>query len=149
MTCITSAVIADDYDAMQAQLSALLGYRWGDEIHLTMPLTFASGETREVSCAFCYSIGDEPRLEIVRTVSGTVWQPSSAGWHHFGYWSDDVAADAAELEKHGYAMELFGPGPDGEPLWGYYRHPSGPRIEIVRRGPTLDQYFIDGKNPFG
>ena len=141
-------LVTDDYEGTQAQLTALLGYRWGDEIHLTMPFAFASGETRELTVEFCYSTGDEPRLELIRPMAGTPWQPASAGWHHFGYWSDDVTGDGARLEQQGYEMEMFGPGPDGAPTWGYWRHPAGARIEIVTRGPVMDQYFIDGKNPF-
>ena len=38
-------LVADDYEGLQAQLTDLLGYRWGDEIHLTMPLTFPENET--------------------------------------------------------------------------------------------------------
>jgi hypothetical protein len=144
-------IVVDDYEGTRAQLSALFGYRWGDEITFALPVTFASGETRELTSRFCYSLGDAPRLEIVRSVPGTgVWEPSTSGLHHFGYWSDDVAGDAALLRAQGYDMEIEGPGPDGVPMFGYYRHPTGARIELVGSAskPLFDKYFIDGRNPF-
>ena len=32
----------------------------------------------------------EPRLEIIQSIPGTVWEPADSGVHHIGYWSDDV-----------------------------------------------------------
>ena len=65
---------------------------------------------------------------------GTLWVPAPAsGIHHLGYWSDDVAADAARLTARGYAAEATGVRPDGTAVWAYHRSASGPRIELVSR----------------
>ncbi len=144
-----TGIVVDDYEGTLAQLTSLFGYQWGEEMRSTNPVTLASGETVMLESAFCYSLNG-PRLEIIRTNPGTVWEPSSSGVHHLGYWSDDVAADSAAMTAAGYELELFGPGPDGVPMYAYHKHPTGPRLEIVTRlvKPMFDQYWIDGKNPF-
>ncbi|MFE2681377.1 VOC family protein [Streptomyces mirabilis] len=75
-----------------------------------------------------------PRLEIVRRVPGTLWEPAAGGAvHHVGYWSDDVAADAAELERHGFVREATRKGAGGAPF-AFLRSPaSGYRVELVSR----------------
>ena len=140
-------LVADDYEGTQAQLTALLGYRWGDEIHLTMPFAFASGETRELTVEFCYSTGDEPRLELIRPMAGTPWQPASAGWHHFGYWSDDVRADTESLLADGWTLELAANAPDeGYGRFTYVRSPSGYLVEPVSIGakPRFERWWAGG-----
>ena len=37
-----------------------------------------------------------PRVEVIQSVPGTLWVPAvGSGIHHIGYWSDDIARDAA------------------------------------------------------
>ena len=44
----------------------------------------------ELDLRFAYS-ATEPRLEIIRSVPGSLWVPApGSGIHHLGYWSDDV-----------------------------------------------------------
>ncbi|MET7349786.1 VOC family protein [Streptomyces mirabilis] len=85
----------------------------------------------ELGCVFSTTT---PRLEIVRRVPGTLWEPAAGGAvHHVGYWSDDVAADAAELERHGFVREATRKGTDGAPF-AFLRSPaSGYRVELVSR----------------
>lgn len=144
-----TGIVVTDYEGTLAELSALFGYEWGEEMRTVSPVTLASGETVEWESRFCYS-RNEPRLEIIRANPGTVWDPSAAGVHHLGYWSDDVAADSAALTAKGYALELFGPGEDGVPLYAYHRRPNGTRIEIVTRAvlPMFEKYWVDGKAPY-
>ncbi|MCB0993789.1 MAG: VOC family protein [Acidimicrobiales bacterium] len=142
-------IVVEDYEATLERLGTLFGYVWGEEISSVNAVTLASGETVELKSSFCYSLNG-PRLEIIRSNPGTVWVPASSGIHHLGYWSDDVAADGAALEAQGYELEQFGPGPDGDRLYSYHRHPDGPRIEFVTRAvlPMFEQYWVDGKAPF-
>ncbi len=141
-------IVVEDYEGTLERLTALFGYRFGEEIRFPVPVRLASGETATWESAFCYSL-DAPHLEIVRAQPGTVWVPADSGLHHVGYWSDDVAADAARLEARGYELEVEGVGPDG-PMFTYHRHPDGPRVELVHRmaEPMFEQYWIDGRAPF-
>ncbi len=138
-------IVVDDLESTLAELSDLFGYRWCQEIGGPTPVRLPTGE-RSIDLRFAYSM-TAPRLEIIRSVPGTLWVPSSGSpIHHLGYWSDDVAADAARLEARGYPAEATGTRPDGTPYWAYHRHPGAPRIEIVTRDlqPMLERYWETG-----
>lgn len=125
-------IVVEDLDAAKAQLSGLFGYVWGSPMGGSVLVRQRSG-TGELDLRLVYSV-TEPRVELVQQIAGTVWEPAAgSGVHHLGYWSDDVAADATRLEAAGYAHEASGVGADGAPMWGYYRGPTGPRIELVSR----------------
>jgi Glyoxalase/Bleomycin resistance protein/Dioxygenase superfamily len=133
-------IVTHDLDATQTQLSSLLGYEWGPEIGAPIEVTLPSGVvTVEVRCA--YSI-TTPRLEVVRSVPGTFWEPAEgSGVHHVGYWSDDVDADAADLVSRGYITEAARSGPDGSLFFAFLRSDTGYRMELVTRAaePSLQQ----------
>jgi hypothetical protein len=138
-------IVVEDYEATLERLTAVFGYRWGDEIDVTMPVRLADGE-RDLNLRFTYSM-DLPRLEIIRVITGTPWVPAdNGGPHHMGYWSDDVYADGALLERHGYVREATA-GPNESPMFGYYRHRGGPRVELVNVGarPAMESYWATGK----
>jgi hypothetical protein len=137
-----TGIVVDDLDSTLASLSALFGYEWCAEIGGPIPVKLPTGDAiLDLRCASSRSI---PRLEIVRTVPGSLWEPAAgSGIHHLGYWSDDVAADSAALAEEGYAVEATGVQPDGVPYWAYHRGASGPRIELVSRTiqAGLEQYW--------
>jgi hypothetical protein len=142
-------IVVDDHDATLIQLTELFGYRWCEEIDVTMPVWLPDGE-RVLRLRFSYS-REAPRLEIIRSIPGTPWEPATgSGLHHVGYWSDDVTADAASLEARGHVREAAAMGPDGAPMFTYHRHPAGPRIELVastaREG--MEHYWATGRSPF-
>jgi hypothetical protein len=125
-------VVVADLDAALAELTQLFGYEWCDEIRVDQPVRVPSGDMT-VEFQFRYS-RTTPRLEVIQQQPGTLWMPAAgSGIHHLGYWSDDVAADGAALERAGYAQEAAGRAPDGKPVWAYHRSATGPRIELVSR----------------
>jgi hypothetical protein len=147
-------VVAEDLDATTAALSTLLGYGWtptmGGPLELTLPGT---GDTvLDIQCAYSTSL---PRLEVVRAVPGTMWEPvPGGGVHHVGYWSDDVAADAAALEEQGYELEASRRTPGGGAglFFTFHRSPIGFRIELVTRAaqPSMENAFgISAAAPAG
>src|SRR5437879_3809505 len=97
-------VVVADFEAALADLSALFGYEWCGEIGGPTQVRLPAGDTvLDLRCAYSKT---SPRLEIVRRIPGTLWEPAvGSGIHHIGYWSDDVAADSAELERRGYLAE--------------------------------------------
>ncbi|WP_020109442.1 VOC family protein [Nocardia sp. 348MFTsu5.1] len=133
-------IVTHDLEATQTQLSSLLGYEWGPEIGAPLEVTLPSGlVTVEVRCAFSITT---PRLEVVRSVPGTFWEPAEgSGVHHVGYWSDDVDADAAELVSQGYVTEATRSGPDGSLFFAFLRSDTGYRMELVTRAaePHIQQ----------
>ena len=142
-------IVVEDYESTLAQLTKLFGYEWCEEIDVVLPVWLPGGE-RDLDLRFAYSM-DTPRLEIIRSIPGTPWEPAAgSGIHHMGYWSDDVAGDSSLLERHGYVKEASAMGPDGTPVFVYHRNPAGPRIELVASStrPGMEQYWATGKSPF-
>jgi len=141
-------IVVDDLDTTLAELSELFGYEWCDEIAVQTPVRLPTGDT-VLDQRFRYS-KNEPRLEVIESIPGTLWVPAAgSGVHHLGYWSDDVARDSAELERRGIGREAAGILPDGGAHWAYHRGPDGPRIELVStdlQGP-LGHYWATGAMP--
>jgi hypothetical protein len=142
-------IVVEDFEATLAGLSTLLGYQWCPEIGGPTLVTLPTGDAQlNLRCAYSTT---SPRLEIVRSVPGTLWEPTAgSGIHHVGYWSDDVAADSAELERHGYVAEATREGPDGVPF-AFYRSATGFRVELVSRAvqPGLERLWAVPAVPAG
>jgi len=136
-----TGIVVDDFDATLALLTETAGYQWCEEYRGDQLVQTPEGQAT-VEMRIVYSV-TEPRLEILQTVPGTVWTPSSSGVHHLGYWSDDVSADGAALTDRGLRLEVTAPAPDGSALWAYYKGASGPRVELVSRmlEPLLRKWF--------
>jgi hypothetical protein len=125
-------IVAEDTSATMAALTALFGYEWGPEVGSVTEVALPAGVTTlDLRCVFSVTV---PRLEIVRAIPGTMWEPASGGGiHHVGFFSDDVAADAAELAGQGYVTEATRTGPDGRPFFAFQRSAKGFRVELVSR----------------
>lgn len=123
-----TGIVVDDFDAARTLLTETCGYEWGPDIEVEYTMVLPTGPITYQQ-RLCYSI-TEPRLEIVRSVASTPFQPSTSGLHHLGYWCDDVAATSAELASTGWAWECGGEA-DGSPLWAYHLNPLGLRVELV------------------
>ncbi|KPI06663.1 hypothetical protein OK074_4102 [Actinobacteria bacterium OK074] len=144
-------IVAEDFDVTKDRLSRLFGFEWGAEMGGPTELTLSTGDTViDFRCAYQRSAGPAPRVEIVQRVPGTLWEPTAgSGIHHFGYWSDDVAADTAELERHGYVTEATSRSPDGSLFFTYLHsaEQTAPRVELVSRSarPFLENAWSQGQ----
>ncbi|XVQ14738.1 VOC family protein [Spirillospora sp. CA-255316] len=122
-------IVTAEFEATMDTLSTLFGYEWGPEVGEPIAVTLPTGEAvLNLRCAFSTSV---PRLELVRSIPGTMWEPAPGGVHHVGFWSDDVAADSAELASNGYVLEASRNGADGRPFFSFQRSATGFRIELV------------------
>jgi hypothetical protein len=144
-----AGIVVEEFEATLQCFAEVAGYRWCDEMAVEQAVSTPEGE-RTVPIRFTYSM-DEPRVEILQAVPGTVWAPSTPGVHHLGYWSDDVTGDLDVLTRNGVEVEVMAPLPDGSVLWAYCRGPVGTRIELVDRSiePTMAEWFATGRRPFG
>ncbi|KPI14160.1 hypothetical protein OK074_2253 [Actinobacteria bacterium OK074] len=136
-------IVVDDLEATEAELSALFGHRWCPEIGGPTEVSLPGGGTAVLDLRCAYS-STEPRLEVVRRIPGTLWEPEPGSrLHHVGYWSDDVGGDVAELERHGYVIEATREGADGAPFFAFLRGAAGFRVELVTRAvrPSLEKYW--------
>ena len=144
-----TGIVVDDVDTTMEWLTKVADYQWCDKYIGELVVEMPEGE-RTVPLHFAYSMS-EPRLEILASVPGTVWQPPASGVHHLGYWSDDVDADVATLVQSGMQLEVRQLQPDGSSLWAYCKGPSGPRMELVSRSlePLMTEWFTTGRSPLG
>jgi len=136
-------VIVDDFDATLVEWTELFGYEWCPPLDVQTPVVLPERELMMLDLRFTYS-ATTPRVEIVQAIAGTLWMPAEgSGIHHVGYWSDDLASDAARLEAQGYVTEAKGVRPDGALAWAYHKSQRGPRIELVSRElqPGMEQYW--------
>jgi catechol 2,3-dioxygenase-like lactoylglutathione lyase family enzyme len=137
-------IVVEDFEASLAEFSTAFGYEWCAEISGAIPLTLPTGDAvLDLTCVYSRTL---PRLEIVRRVPGSLWEPvAGGGIHHVGYWSDDVAADAAELTGQGFVTQATRAGSGGAPF-AFLRGPSGLLVELVDRVAQqgLEKYWAHG-----
>ncbi|WP_436791824.1 VOC family protein [Yinghuangia sp. YIM S10712] len=126
-----TGIVADDFEATLAELSDAFGYEWCMDMGTSTTVTVPTGEV-VVDFLAVYSMST-PRVEVIRSTPGTLWEPAEAGVHHLGYWSDDVAADCAELAAKGYTVEATRVGADGEMSFAFLRNAKGLLVELVNR----------------
>ncbi|MCT9079627.1 VOC family protein [Streptomyces fulvoviolaceus] len=138
-------IVVDDMAAAAAELSEVFGHQWCEEIEVPATVRLPGGDT-VLDLKSVYSMST-PRVELVQSIPGTLWQPADSGVHHLGYWSDDVAADSVELARRGHTVEAVGTRPDGTPYWAFHRGATGPRIELVTRTlqPALERFWATGR----
>ncbi len=126
-------IIVPDVAAARVQLTEQLGVTWGAIVHLDeSEYRDDSGTDLLLPITFCYSV-DEPRLELIEERPGTVWTRNEhSNLHHLGFWSDDVAADSADLDRLGCPLQFCGrSGRDAPATFAYHRNELGIRIEVV------------------
>jgi hypothetical protein len=126
-------IVVRDLAAAQAQLTELLGITWGPVMHLDgTDYRDSSGRDLVLPTTICYSV-DEPRLELIHELPGSVWVCNEhSNLHHIGFWSDDLIVDSTELTGAGCPMQICGRAGDAAPTsFAYHRNELGVRIEIV------------------
>lgn len=142
-------IVVDDLDASLRWFTDVAEYKWCEEYAGDQVVETPEGEVT-IPLRFAYSM-NEPRLEVIQAVPGTLWTPSDSGIHHLGYWSDDVDAVVDKLVATGLEVEAKAPLPDGSALWAYCRAAAGPRVEVVSSliKPIMTQWFTTGRMPQG
>ncbi len=143
-------IVARDFEATCAELAVVCGLTWATPMRRRFDLRQPHGVT-EVDFRLTYSVEGPPYYEILEASPGTVWDPSVAGGvHHLGFWSADVAADAARLVAAGYPCGATAAAPDGRPAgFSYHRLESGLWVELVdiARKPAYEHWIAGGEFP--
>ncbi|MBL7493535.1 VOC family protein [Frankia sp. AgB1.9] len=137
-------IIVDDFDETLAWYSKVFGYRWAEPVDVANPIVTPAGE-QTVQMRMTYSV-EEPRIEIIQSIPGTLWEPADSGVHHVGYWTDDVVGDVATLTASGMTLDVSGLFPDGSMMWAYCGAPGRQRTELVSRAlePSMRQWWASG-----
>lgn len=139
-----TGLVVDDLEAATASLSALAGYHWTSVMELEVAARTAQGVER-FQQRFVLSI-EEPRLELVEAIPGSVWVSNGAnGAHHFGYWAeaDRIAQISKALAEAGLPVEVCNDyEADGQLVWVYHRGYGGVRIELLSTliKPSMDAW---------
>lgn len=130
-----TGIVVKDLEASMAQLTDLMGYSWLSPVEYPVPVWSAEGGDATVVLAMVYSI-DEPRLELIREVPGTIWTAKAGNpIHHIGYFVDDFDSASKSLTDQGCPLEIAGSA-NGEHPSGFAYHTclDGLRVEVVPRG---------------
>ena len=82
-----------------------------------------------------FALTPPPYVELLEGPPGSVWDAvDGAKMHHLGYWSEDIDADSARLERAGMALEL-------DLGFARYHGPAlatGARLELIDIGYKAD-----------
>jgi catechol 2,3-dioxygenase-like lactoylglutathione lyase family enzyme len=126
-------IVVPDLEAAQARLSDLLGITWGPVMDIAaMDIRDGDGNELTVPNKLCYSV-DDPHIELVEEVPGTVWVCNEhSNLHHIGYFTDALAGDSARFSESACPLEICGrQGARVPDNFSYHRDPLGVRIELV------------------
>lgn len=128
-------LVVPDLSEGIVQFGAAFGLSWRHAAEANLPIRTGTGNST-VRLRYAYSVEGPPYLELIECAEGTVWTCNNGGSagvvHHVGYWSDDLAGDAARLERAGWSRELTDAAEGSEcRVLAYHRSPAGPRVEHV------------------
>ena len=124
--------VVADLEQSMASFGTALDLEWCEVLSWELDLWTPAG-TSKVRSTFTYARGDGPSIELLQNEPGSVWTVGSDTAHHLGYWSTDLAADAAQLADRGYEMIATLASEHGGPT-GFSYHASaagGSLIELV------------------
>jgi hypothetical protein len=145
-----TGLVVEDLSLAMKTLHELAGYHWTSVMELEVTARTPHG-LQHASQRFVLSL-EEPRLELVEAIPGTVWvSDGSNGAHHVGYWADAdrIATLSAALTDLGLPVEASNDTvADGQLLWVYHRGLGSIRIELlstVMRPPM--EAWIAGADP--
>ncbi len=139
-------IVVSDLAAARAEFSELLGVTWGPVLHLAqVEYRNDAGEDVILPTTFCYS-AEEPRLELIEEVPGSVWVCNDySNLHHIGFWGDDLPAESSRLTGAGCPLQFCGRAGDDAPVsFAYHRTGSGVRIEVVatEMRPAMESFLF-------
>lgn len=122
-----------DIEAAMADIGKQAGVAWATPRNRPMSVWLPGQGHAELPLIVTYSVDGPVHLELLQGPRGSVWDGHDVpGAHHFGYWSDDVAADTEDLLAAGWTLEMAAASPDdGYGRFTYVRSPSGYLAEPV------------------
>jgi len=137
-----------DIEAAMAEVGKHSGVTWASVQDRPMSVWLPRSGPVVLQLALTYSVEGPVHLELLQGEAGSIWDSMGApGAHHFGYWSDDVAADTESLLADGWALELAANAPeDGYGRFTYVRSPSGYLVEpvSVANKPRFERWWAGG-----
>uniref|UniRef100_A0AAU2JVJ4 VOC family protein n=1 Tax=Streptomyces sp. NBC_00049 TaxID=2903617 RepID=A0AAU2JVJ4_9ACTN len=145
-----TGLVVENLEQAMKSLSELAGYHWTTVMELQVTARTPNGP-QHADQRFVLSL-EEPRLELVEAIPGTVWvSGGDNGAHHVGYWADDdrIEDTSAALVALGFEVEASNDfEADGKLMWVYHRGLGGTRVELLNTlmKPSMDAW-IAGADP--
>ena len=137
-----------DIEAAMADIGKQAGVAWAMPRDRPMAVWLPDQGHVELPLIVTYSVEGPVHLELLQGPRGSVWDGHDVpGAHHFGYWSDDVAADTEDLLAAGWTLEMAAASPDdGYGRFTYVRSPSGYLAEPVsiNNKPRFERWWAGG-----
>lgn len=123
-------VVADLAIAMRTL--SLTGLKWAGLRTETRSVWTPSGD-QHITFIGTFSTSETMHLELIRDVPGSLWSGSDRlhGFHHIGFWCDDIAADTASLVDQGLSVAAAGGSPAAPEHFVYFGLPDGGYLELV------------------
>jgi catechol 2,3-dioxygenase-like lactoylglutathione lyase family enzyme len=119
-------IAVPDLEKGQKELGEVFGLRWRPARVRKLTLIEAAGRPYEVECHVAFSLGGPFAVEVWQAIPGApLDMPEAGGVHHIGYWADNLAAEAKQLDTPGYASYAMA---GTTPLLN--RGPAGTLIEL-------------------
>ena len=143
-----TGIVVADIDASAAELTAIAGLTWSPRLETEVPIWAPGGTVTMRRMSAVYSV-EAPHLELITDVPGSLWTVSDRPVHHFGYWSDDLRGESAELERRG--LPRVAAAVAGGEFYGFSYHTTrdGLLIELVDRNVFPDwEGFLRGRTAF-
>ncbi len=136
-------LVTPDIELAMNTIGTNLGIAWSRVQQRTQEVRTGSGEVRDEPIVFTYSSDGPPQVELIQSLTGSVWEVTPRGCvHHIGAFADDVTVPPGP----GMSME-FGGGHGELPVgFAYYISAHGMRVELVdasRRG-QFEEWFGGG-----
>jgi hypothetical protein len=137
-----------DIDVAMAEIGRSAGVTWASVQDRPMSVWIPGSGATVLQLALTYSVEGPIHLELLQGPAGSIWDGHDApGAHHFGYWSDDVAADTESLLSKGWTLEIAAAAPDdGYGRFTYVRSPSGYLAEpiSIASKPRFERWWAGG-----
>ena len=125
--CFHNGIAVSDIHEARASLGASLGVEWSP-VPAFDPLPFWTPEAgdHEITVHACYSREGPVHLELCEGNSPFYDPKAVPDSRHVGFWTDDLAAEAEQLQRHGWRPLAAGASPqDGFGLICYLSPPDG------------------------
>lgn len=126
-------IVVPDLASAMERMTEEVGVRWGPVLDVaTSELRDGQGADHVLRVRICYSV-DEPHLELIEAVPGSVWECNEhSNLHHLGFWSTDLAGESDRLSGSGCPLQLCGrAGADAPVQFAYHGSRLGVRVEVV------------------
>jgi hypothetical protein len=130
-------------ESAMADLAEMFGLEWAAISERSATIQDPQYGLIEAEFRVAYSTTGPPHVEVIQSITPTMWTTDSSYLHHLGMWARDIEADSATLERRGMPRYAHGVSDDGGLRFVFHRNPYGPLIELLPLAarPRFEQWM--------